>query len=456
MGRKVLWIVGLAFVLSLVAFLGLQRFSSQSRKYVFINETSDHRFDESVRVSIMAATKRTGVQNAVVITDNFAAEDLEKTAAQLFSSLNIGEQQKGRGILYLFSPANKLLKIEVGYALEGVLPDATVNGLELAAKTFVYSDRYHDFWAELINTLNIELQKRDKGSVTADDKFDFSKFRFLSGGAGIASRLYSRSLDQLLTEFRHLSSTKQYLASSTPNESISIYLQSLKDGIGDSQLPILTTESRIFREVTPLTTFQLFRNWQMYTQAGIDRIIQDGDFAIAFFRPKFPVLPIVLKREEQKWRVHEPLSWSLFHRFEDSMRVFLKFPLEVKSQELAKYLKRHLDQPLYPMQSPIALDSLRNNKIQESDPLSIYFQLFWLPKVAKAMPVENLNQLDLDKLWIATDTYLNLGRVSDFLSAYRAAAAKIPNNKAIQANVEFYEDVLRLKDHEWLTQRPSP
>ena len=163
MAHKSLTLIILSLFISVIASVKLSASTAIAKKakYVFINETKDHRFDESIRVSILAAEKRTGVQHAVLISDKpIPKDDINFGAAQIFKDLQLGKQNSGRAILYYYSPEKKLLKIEVGYALEGDLSDVIVHRLELAAKSFIYSDHYQDFWAELINTINIEIAEK--------------------------------------------------------------------------------------------------------------------------------------------------------------------------------------------------------------------------------------------------------------------------------------------------------
>lgn len=447
MGRNKIILLCLVLIgVSLFAFFF--KGASLPPKYIFINQTSDHRFDESIRISIVASLDRTGVQNAVVITDDLDLKKLEDKAAALFSELRVGEQQKGRGILYLFSPAKKALKIEVGYSLEGVLPDVTVRGLELAAKTFIYSNRYQDFWAELINTLNIQIYEAEHGEDHRQDaNFDFSKFRFLSGAAGVASRSYSPSLEQLALEFKTSAKSESVPAFEKIDQSVESYLKSLKAGVGESTLDILSEESRIFREVTPQTNYQLFRNWKMYSRAGIDRTFVENNVAFVFFKSGHPTLPLVLKKQKGKWRVEEPLSWSLFHRFENSMGVFLKFPLTGISVELAHYLEDKLGNPLYPLSKPIDLVNLVETPLLESDWHSLYFRLFWLSKVNEK--IKTLSQLPTDDIWIVADTFMNLGKMTEFSSAYDLGAARMPNNQRVQEAAKFYRELIQFKESEW-------
>lgn len=451
MARSILAFIGILALSGLSSAIYFNIRASSYPKYIFVNETKDHRFDESIRISIVAAADRTGVQNAVMITDDLESGTLESQAAALMKELKVGAAQRGRGILYLFSPAKKLLKIEVGYALEGVLPDVTVSAMELAAKSFTYADRYQDFWAELINTINISIQEKENGEGSKDG-FDFANFRYLSGGAGVSSREYDSSPEQMLKEFRSATVTGDFQASATVSEAVTAYLKSLHDGAGDSNLGILSPESRVFRQFTPMTTFQLFRNWTMYTKAGVDKVFEEGNFAFVFFRDDNPVLPLVLTKTNGLWQVNEPLSWSLFQRFENSNSIFLKYPLSGISKDLESYFSTRLKAPLYKMEKPIALSSLEPGD-GKFDTLGLYFKLFWLAKVVKSFAAMDLTKQPVDTVWVAADAYLASGRMTDFAKAYEIAAKHFPEDRSVQEAAKFYKELNEFKDTEWRLTR---
>jgi hypothetical protein len=417
-----------------LSFLMMMVSSCQEKTYtyIFINETSDHRFDESIRMSILAAQKRTGVQNAVVISDR------KLNAENLFLELAVGKKSKGKGILYVYSPKNHSLKIEVAYELEGLIPDMKVKALELGAKSFIYSERYQDFWAELINVLNIEIAKK------GGDNFDYSKFKFLSGGAGISSSSYQNTKTQFDLESKKLSSPKEFLAQESVEQSLSLYLKSLSEGIGEDNLDLLTEESRLRRRLIPLTSHQLYRNTQMYLEAGLPKIFKTADLAFVIYPPAQPVLPIILRKEQKVWRVHEPLSWALFQRFEDSMRVFLKYPIEGIPHEMQSYLKTQMGEALY-LKPKVSLEKLANPLSQTPSVEDFYFNLNWLELVIKNWS-ETENE---EELWILADCYQNLGRFTDFLKVYKKLAKLYPGDKKIQLNSKFYEDHLVYNDKDW-------
>ncbi len=423
-----------------------------SLQYVFINETDDHRFDESIQVSILASYNRTKIQNAVVITDRFSLTDMQTKAAEIFSKLELGKKTNGRAILYLFSPKTHSLKIEVGYALEGVLPDVKAHSLEQAAKTFTYVDRYQDFWAELINTINIEIASQEDSKEPVIYGYDFSKFRFSSGGAGTFSSSYKATAEQLEADIKKMptKADPRYEASSDPKWTLAHYMESLKEGIGDINLPLLSTESRFFRSFTPLSNYQLYRNWKMYQAAGLDQIVETENYAFAIYRKNQPVLPIVLVKQDHQWKIQEPLSWSLFQRFEDSNQVFLKFPIFMNSAKAQDLFDQKFGQPLY------KTEKLDLSKLDKKDPAQyFYFNYYWLEKSAELFSAFKLGNLSEDSLWLLLDIQNNLGRFSKYLEISSELVKRRPQDKELKRNHDFYLDAYQFSGSKWLKQLPN-
>ena len=435
--------------LGLVTWFGLRARGTRPTKHVFVNETSDTRFDESIKVSIFAAHRRTGVTNAVVISDRFEPKTIDREAAALFERLQLGRANGGRAILYLFSPAQKVLRIEVGYALEGALPDADVRLYEAAAKTFTFVDRYQDFWAELINTINIQIESADTpgAKVAEAENVDASKFRFLSGGAGVRAADFATSPEQFAREARALPAADggAFAPAADPTETLDRYLESLHQGIGAADLGLLSPESRAFRHFTPQTAAQLFRNWRMYRRAGLERLIDLGDQAIAVYRPGVPVLPIVLERRDGRWFVDEPRAWALFQRFEDSNAVFFKFPLVLEDLSASHYLFKRFGAPLYARPEV----DLRHRP-PSTQPLEFYyFNYFWLERARAALPPV-ANEMTEPHLWIARDVFTNLGRVTEFLRVMDELVRRNPGRQKVRADRDFYRTAYRFGD-DWIT-----
>lgn len=70
--------------------------------------------------------KQTGAQIVVVTIPNLEGGALEDYSTTLFRNFKIGDKTKNNGILILVALEERVFRIEVGYGLEGVLPDGKV------------------------------------------------------------------------------------------------------------------------------------------------------------------------------------------------------------------------------------------------------------------------------------------------------------------------------------------
>ncbi len=73
--------------------------------------------------------KRSGHQFAVLIVDDLQGQSLEEQAVRVFEAWKLGKSGKDDGLLLMVSTAKEArgMRIEVGYGLEGVIPDAVAH-----------------------------------------------------------------------------------------------------------------------------------------------------------------------------------------------------------------------------------------------------------------------------------------------------------------------------------------
>jgi len=64
---------------------------------------------------------------AVVTIKSLDGDAIENYAVKLFEDWGIGTEKNDNGLLLLVALDDRKMRIEVGYGLEGVLPDATAN-----------------------------------------------------------------------------------------------------------------------------------------------------------------------------------------------------------------------------------------------------------------------------------------------------------------------------------------
>ncbi|MEO8314214.1 MAG: TPM domain-containing protein [Pseudomonadota bacterium] len=73
---------------------------------------------------LAAFEQRKGAQVALLIMPTTAPEAIEQYAIRVFDVWKLGREKSDDGVLLLVALQDRTLKIEVGYGLEGVLPDA--------------------------------------------------------------------------------------------------------------------------------------------------------------------------------------------------------------------------------------------------------------------------------------------------------------------------------------------
>ncbi len=86
-----------------------------------------HRLDENAQAKLTAIcvdlNEKTTDEIAVVTVDSLEGMTVEDYASQLFKKWGIGKKGKDNGVLILVCPTERKIRIEVGYGLEGILPD---------------------------------------------------------------------------------------------------------------------------------------------------------------------------------------------------------------------------------------------------------------------------------------------------------------------------------------------
>lgn len=72
--------------------------------------------------------EQTGAQVVIAVLERLPeGEDINTTATELFEKWKIGDKEKDNGILLLISMVDRKFRIEVGYGLEGAIPDMKAN-----------------------------------------------------------------------------------------------------------------------------------------------------------------------------------------------------------------------------------------------------------------------------------------------------------------------------------------
>jgi hypothetical protein len=431
-------------------------------RYVLINETQQHDYDLAFTMSLKLAEKKSGIENALVLLESLPdSKTIEQTASELFAQLHVGARRDGRGILYLYSAKENLLKIEVSYALEGDIPDLYCRRLEEAAKTYMLSEVPQDFISELIITTNLRASGAKSGDG-ARMRSPWINSEFLSGGGGALAHGYGKTLDEYERAIRRLPETELngYLPAADAGVSVERYLASLAAGIGDPRLPLLTEGSRIFRAVVPRDEEQQERIAEFFQAAAPYRLLFAGALALAVPQPGHSNLPLVLRRgADALWYVDEPKSWTYFHRFEDNVDFFVKYAdnpfldalRALRLPNVDQVIYAHVGTPAlhaYPYSLGAAIQSLED-KIRQAphDPENLaalgdlyLFESNWISKaISSYEKASALAPQNLAYRWRLMDLYLNASQAGKMLAQLKYLSERSPTDRQTQAWYRFYE-----------------
>lgn len=443
------------------AFLWQHTREPKRDRYVLINETNRHDFDLALHMSLKLAEKKSGIENALVLLPALQeGKTIEGTAAELFSKLRIGARRDGRGILYLYSVKDNLLKIEVSYALEGEITDGYCGRMEDAARTYMLSEVPQDFLSELIITTNL----RGMGSKIepASKRPEWLNAEFLSGGAGALVHGYSKSLDDYTRAIQHLPEAQlsSFRSSKDANITLQRYLLSLELGVGDPRLPLLTEGSRIFRATVPRDEWQQKRIFEFFEAAAPYRLLYANDLALLVPQPGKSNLPFVLRRgTDRLWYVDEPKSWTYFHRFEDDVNFLVKYADNPFLPQLRAAGMPHMEtavygnhastpaRPAYPFGLAQAVNSMEA-RIRTSNDAATYaslgdlylFEMNWITKaIACYEKAEALAPNQFEYRWRLMDLYLNDSRADKMLAELKFLSEHLPNDTQTRAWYEYYK-----------------
>lgn len=103
--------------------------------------------------------KETGTEVAIVSMRSME-KGYKQIALDVFDKWGIGKEEENNGILIIFSTNDNTVRIEVGYGLEGILPDGKVGELiDTYLVDNLNNQEIGDSLVDIINAIKVELKK---------------------------------------------------------------------------------------------------------------------------------------------------------------------------------------------------------------------------------------------------------------------------------------------------------
>jgi uncharacterized protein len=121
----------------------------------------------SLQSKLMNFEKETSNQVVVYMISSLEGESLEEKSYEIAEQNGIGQKGKNNGVLLFISMNDHKLRIEVGYGLEGALPDALADQIIRKEITpYFKQNKYYEGISAGIDA----IMKATKGEYTADKK----------------------------------------------------------------------------------------------------------------------------------------------------------------------------------------------------------------------------------------------------------------------------------------------
>jgi uncharacterized protein len=127
----------------------------------------DSRQAQAIEGSLAQFESETSTQVALLTVPSLDGADIETYGIRVAEAWKIGQKGKDNGVLLIVAPNDRKVRIEVGYGLEGVLPDATSS--RIIRDVIVPSFKTGNYYAGIAGGLDA-IMRATKNEFTAPEK----------------------------------------------------------------------------------------------------------------------------------------------------------------------------------------------------------------------------------------------------------------------------------------------
>jgi uncharacterized protein len=222
--------------------------------------------------------------------NSFAVEQFERLAATTRS-------RSGRGLLLVIDSAHDLVRLEVGYGLEGTYPDAFVAYLE--HRQMVPFFARHRVADGILAATELIVTRAQRSAANAG--FEGEVWSSGSGGAGATAPAHLKTAPEPPPPARR---KVDRTTGRTPARTLEKYFAVMRERDGDPELEIYTPETRRLLRTWVMTPAQMDNVTRTYRSCHAEpaRFAADGELAVI----RYPVrerecAPWFFRRTEGGW-----------------------------------------------------------------------------------------------------------------------------------------------------------
>ncbi|MBD9631030.1 TPM domain-containing protein [Pseudomonas sp. PDM19] len=121
----------------------------------------------AMKQRLLALQQRKGSQIAILMVPSTGEDSIEQFASRVFEQWHLGRQGVDDGALVLVAKEDRTMRIEVGYGLEGAIPDVVAG--RIIREEMVPAFRNGDFAGGIENAVNV-LERLIDGETLPDER----------------------------------------------------------------------------------------------------------------------------------------------------------------------------------------------------------------------------------------------------------------------------------------------
>jgi uncharacterized protein len=200
--------LGLALLLSFAVQAELVAIPPLAHRVTDLTSTLNSDQQAALESKLQAFEQNKGSQIAILIVPTTQPEDIAQYSIRVVDQWKLGREKPDDGLLVLVAKSDRKVRIEVGYGLEGAIPDAIAKRIvsDIMQPSFKLGDFYGGLDAattQLIKLIDGEslpapAKNQQAGSGGIDHYFVFLLFAAVILG-GILTSIFGRFLGSLAT-----------------------------------------------------------------------------------------------------------------------------------------------------------------------------------------------------------------------------------------------------------------
>lgn len=204
------------------------------------------------------------------------ALDINDRAAEIFG--NLGQKTRSaKGLLFLVDPIGEQVRIEVGYDLEPVFPDAFVSYLERAQMVPFFKAGKVGSGIEATTELFVTRAQNEIEGKAFDPEKELQDLTYFSGGGGARIKT---GISTGQAEKQPSPDRSRFQPGNTPQETLQLYKKALEMHIKDPELPLFTPETRKFFSNWVVTDAQQDNELRSLEKAPDGQLKISGTYAV--------------------------------------------------------------------------------------------------------------------------------------------------------------------------------